>query len=100
MPSEVENTVSVREWDDRLNRANSRLTPREREILCLIGNGKTTKEIATILRVSTGTVSNHRKAICRTLDTHSAAELVCLATVMQHATFSQEPQTEVLSKKS
>jgi RNA polymerase sigma factor (sigma-70 family) len=87
MTSGVENTVAGREWDDRMNRASSRLTPREREILGLIGKGKTTKEIAAILRVSTGTVSNHRKAICRVLDTHSAAELVCLATVMRQMTF-------------
>ena len=86
MTSGVESTVAVGEWDDRMNRATARLTPREREILGLIGKGKTTKEIAAILSVSTGTISSHRKAICRILDTHSAAELVCLATVMQHVT--------------
>ena len=99
MAPAAENTVAGPRWDDRVDRATSRLTRREREILDLIGLGKTTKEIAAILNVSTGTVSNHRKAICRTLDTHSAAELVCLATVIQQATFLQAPRPEVLSNK-
>jgi LuxR family transcriptional regulator len=60
-------------------REDSRLTPREQQILDLIGKGKTTKEIATILNLSTATIGNHRKAICRKLDTHSTAELVCRA---------------------
>ena len=54
----------------------NRLTPRERQVLDLIGRGKTTKEIATILNLSTGTVGNHRKSICRKWDVHSTAELV------------------------
>lgn len=57
------------------------LTPREQEVLELIGKGKTTKEIAEILNLSTGTVGNHRKGICRKLDTHSTAELVYRAAV-------------------
>lgn len=60
-------------------REGSQLTPREQQILDLIGKGKTTKEIATILNLSTATIGNHRKAICRKLDTHSTAELVCRA---------------------
>ena len=98
MTPAIESPVPVCEWDDRKN-AISRLTPREREILDLIGKGKTTKEIATILSLSTGTVGNHRKAICRILGTHSAAELVCLATVMQQVTSSRVVAPEVLSNK-
>lgn len=60
----------------------SELTPREQEVLHLIGKGKTTKEIAAILNRSTGTIGNHRKAICRKLDTHSTAELVSRAAVV------------------
>jgi|KBSMisStandDraft_5_1062788.scaffolds.fasta_scaffold624835_1 DNA-binding CsgD family transcriptional regulator len=61
--------------------ATHSLTPREREVLELIGKGKTTKEIAEILNLSAGTVGNHRKGICRKLDTHSTAELVYRAAV-------------------
>lgn len=57
----------------------AQLTPRERQVLDLIGQGKTTKEIAALLQLSAGTVSNHRKAICKKLDIHSTAELVCRA---------------------
>ena len=56
-----------------------RLTKRERQVFELIGKGKTTKEIAAILKLSTGTIGNHRKSICRKLNAHSTAELVCFA---------------------
>jgi DNA-binding CsgD family transcriptional regulator len=52
------------------------LTVREKEVLALIGEGKTSKEIALKLGVSVETVSNHRKHICRKLDLHSTAALV------------------------
>ena len=52
------------------------LSPRERQVIDLIGKGKTTKEVAAILGLSTETVGNHRKSICRKLKIHSTAELV------------------------
>ena len=55
------------------------LTPREKEILILIGHGLTSKEIASELRLSVETVKNHRKSICRKLSLHSTAELVAHA---------------------
>lgn len=57
----------------------NRLTPREKQILDIIAAGKTTKQIAEDLRVSTSTVGNHRKHICKKLDLHSTAELVAFA---------------------
>src|SRR5262252_9273697 len=65
--------------NDSLAPDSTRLTPRERQVLDLIGKGKTTKEVAAILALSTGTVGNHRKSICRKLDAHSTAELVASA---------------------
>ena len=56
--------------------AASALTPREAEILALIGSGKTTKEIATCLSVSPETISSHRKQLCRKLRLHTTAALV------------------------
>jgi two-component system, NarL family, response regulator NreC len=55
------------------------LTARQREVLALIGEGRTTKEIARALLLSVETVGNHRKQICRKLDVHSTAELVAYA---------------------
>src|SRR5262249_50779176 len=57
------------------------LTPREHEVLLLIGEGKTSKEIATLLACSAETVSHHRKSLCRKLRVHSTAELVCQAVI-------------------
>jgi DNA-binding CsgD family transcriptional regulator len=69
------------EWKSPETTVTPSLTPREQQILDLIGTGKTTKEIADILKLSTGTVGNHRKGICRKLNTHSTAELVYRAAV-------------------
>jgi DNA-binding CsgD family transcriptional regulator len=52
------------------------LTKREIEIVFLIGRGHTTKEIASILKLSMNTVGTHRKSICRKLGAHSTVELV------------------------
>lgn len=51
------------------------LTDREREVLQLIAEGKTTKEIAFFLNVSTKTIETHRQQIMNKLDIHSIAEL-------------------------
>jgi DNA-binding CsgD family transcriptional regulator len=56
-----------------------KLTPREREVLIFIGQGKTSREIARTLSLSVFTVNNHRKAICHKLSIHSTAELVAFA---------------------
>ena len=51
------------------------LTNREREVLQLIAEGKTTKSIASILNVSTKTAETHRQQIMNKLDIHSIAGL-------------------------
>lgn len=53
----------------------SQLSAREREILQLIAEGYTTKEIAAKLIVSVKTVETHRRNIMETLNLHSVAEL-------------------------
>ena len=55
--------------------AFSTLTGRQREVLQLIAEGKTTKEIASILHVSTKTIETHRQQIMKKLNSHSIAEL-------------------------
>jgi DNA-binding NarL/FixJ family response regulator len=52
------------------------LTPRQREILQLIAEGKNTKEIAADLDVSVKTVESHRLQLMERLDIHEIAGLV------------------------
>ena len=52
------------------------LTQREREVVQLIAEGRTTKEIATKLAVSEKTVESHRSNILRRLGLHSAVDVV------------------------
>jgi DNA-binding NarL/FixJ family response regulator len=58
---------------------NAGLTPRELEILQLIVNGKSNKEIADDLKLSANTVAVHRANIMETLGIHKTAELVVYA---------------------
>jgi len=51
------------------------LTNREREVLQLLAEGKTSREIAAVLYISHKTVENHRKRIMNKLDLHNIAEL-------------------------
>ena len=57
----------------------SKLTPREREILQLIAEGKNTKEIARYLFISVKTVETHRRHIKKKLKVESVAELTKIA---------------------
>ena len=52
------------------------LTPRQREILQLIAEGKTTKEIASLLKISVKTAQTHRTELMERLDIHDIAGLV------------------------
>jgi DNA-binding NarL/FixJ family response regulator len=57
-------------------RSRSRLTPREREILQLLAEAKSNKEVASLLGISVNTAEAHRANIMLKLDLHSVAELV------------------------
>jgi DNA-binding NarL/FixJ family response regulator len=57
-------------------RPYEQLTPRQREILQLIAEGKTTKEIAQLLQLSIKTVEGHRAQLMERLDIHDVAGLV------------------------
>lgn len=52
------------------------LTPRQREVLQLLAEGKGTKDIAVLLNVSVKTVEFHKGRIMEQLDLHSTAELI------------------------
>ena len=55
------------------------LSAREREILQLIAEGKSNKEVAKVLDVAVSTVESHRKHLMDKLDLHNTAELVRFA---------------------
>jgi DNA-binding NarL/FixJ family response regulator len=57
----------------------SSLTSREREILQLLAEGKTVKEISSILGISTRTVEFHKYEMMQSLAIHTSAELVHFA---------------------
>jgi len=52
------------------------LTPREREVLQLVAEGKTTKEVASLLGVSVKTAEYHRNSVMQKLGIHETASLV------------------------
>lgn len=52
------------------------LTPREREVLQLIAEGKTSREIAEILSLSIKTVQSHRASLMQKLDLHDRGDLI------------------------
>jgi RNA polymerase sigma factor (sigma-70 family) len=55
------------------------LTEREKEIFQLLAEGRSNKEVATTLDLSTSTVETHRTRIMQKLDLHSSAEIVLYA---------------------
>lgn len=57
----------------------SPLTPREREIVQLLAEGKSTKEVAAVLGLSVKTAETHRSNIMRKLEIHTVSDLVLYA---------------------
>src|SRR4029077_2103793 len=55
-----------------------KLSPRQREILQLIAQGKATKEIASLLKISVNTVKTHRLRLMEKLDAHDITILLSL----------------------
>ncbi len=52
------------------------LSPRERQVLQLVAEGKSTKEVASVLGISVKTADSHRTRIMSKLDIHETASLV------------------------
>src|SRR5271168_2125639 len=59
-----------------VQRTRGRLTPREREIVQLLAEGKSNKEVAGVLNISVRTAETHRANIMLKLNLHSIVELV------------------------
>jgi DNA-binding NarL/FixJ family response regulator len=65
----------VRPGADGASAGGPKLSPRERQVLQLVAEGKATKETARHLSLSVKTVETHRRNIMDKLDLHSTAEL-------------------------
>ena len=65
--------------DARLRPRMATLTPREREILKLLAEGNSVKEVAVLLGLSVKTVEAHKFNLMRKLDIHNKAQLVTYA---------------------
>jgi DNA-binding NarL/FixJ family response regulator len=74
----------------------SKLSEREREVLGLIAEGKSNKEIAMLLGIGVRTTETHRERIMRKLDIHSVAGLTKFA--IAHGIVSLEEGPKRLGK--
>jgi DNA-binding NarL/FixJ family response regulator len=68
--------LNARSQHQRGEWAGTRTTPREIEIIRLLAEGKSNKEIAVLLEITVRTVETHRSKIMLKLGLHSVAELV------------------------
>lgn len=66
----------VQAYQTRTQAASNQLSTRERQVLQLVADGKTTKEIALLLGISVKTADSHRSRIMSKLNIHDTAGLV------------------------
>jgi DNA-binding NarL/FixJ family response regulator len=70
----------VRQLQDReIEDSYDLLSPREREVLQLIAEGKSNKDVANLLKLSLYTVETHRSNILQKLNLHSVPDLILYA---------------------
>ena len=69
-----------------------RLSERERQVLALIAEGKSNKEIAVALNIGVRTTETHRERIMRKLDIHSVAGLTKFAIVNGIVSLEEKPR--------
>ena len=70
--------------DDEPTAPHPHLTPRQVEVLRLLEQGRSTKQIAADLHLTTETVRNHVRRLFRALGVHSRLEAVALARAHRH----------------
>jgi DNA-binding NarL/FixJ family response regulator len=68
-----------------------KLTPRQREVLQLVAEGRTMKEVASILNISARTVESHKYEMMEALGVQTNAELVQYAIKIGLVTISPSP---------
>jgi DNA-binding NarL/FixJ family response regulator len=73
-------------------------TPRELQVLELICQGKSTKQIAQLLGVSHKTVGSHRMRLMEKAGVHDAIRLFRWALVKGHVKLDDQPQSETYNQ--
>jgi two-component system, NarL family, response regulator NreC len=63
-------------YRSKSNKPKDPLTAREKQVLQLIAEGKSTKDVASLLNISVKTAESHRTRLMRKLDIHETASLV------------------------
>jgi DNA-binding NarL/FixJ family response regulator len=76
------------------------LTPRQREVLTLIAEGLSTKDIARALNISGKTVETHRAQLMERLDIHDVASLVRYAIRMRLVSIEERLPTKKMDGKT
>lgn len=66
-------------YESKGNKSKTRLTLREKQLLPLIAEGRSTRDIASILGISVKTAESHRTRLMQKLDIHETASLVLYA---------------------
>jgi DNA-binding NarL/FixJ family response regulator len=66
-------------YNSKLDKAKDPLTFREKQVLQLIAEGKSTKDVASLLGISVKTAESHRARLMQKLDIHETASLVLYA---------------------
>lgn len=79
LPKLVADYLRLSQGDEAKSSPSDELTSRELEVLRLVAEGRTTKEIAQLLVISPHTVRRHRDHIMDKLALHSKAELILFA---------------------
>ena len=72
----VNDVVQIAKGNSKVIFETDSLTSREREVLKLIAEGKSSKEIASLLFISVFTVNNHRASVMEKLNLKKATDLV------------------------
>jgi len=72
----LEGSLKAKRERQKQQREGARTTPRETEIIRLLAEGKTNKEIAALLEIAVRTVEGHRARIMLKLGFHSLTELI------------------------
>jgi len=66
----------IQDQDEEYDKSSEDLTPRQKEVLTLLGEGISNQEIAEQLNISPNTVARHRENIMEKLNLHNRTELV------------------------
>ena len=79
MSPDVLTSIAFGPYDPSAERALGKLTDRQREVLQLVAEGRTLKEIASALHVTVKTVEFHKARLMQRLQVRSSAELTSIA---------------------